>query len=82
MVDTAIDSPEMWLDDDIWAHISNRFSMGCEKPKKWPKPNIVSICTSPEFINDSLSYRLLKTSREFMTKKQWSNIQKAYDWTE
>jgi hypothetical protein len=81
MVDTAIDSPEMWIDDDVWASLKSRFSMGSERPKGWPKPDIVSVCTSPEFINGSLLQKLLKTSSEFMTKKQWSNIQKAYNWT-
>jgi len=79
MVDMAIDSPEMWIDDDVWESLKRRFIVGSEIPKGWPKPNIVSICTSPEFINDNLLQKLLKTSSEFMTKKQWANIQKRYE---
>ena len=77
MVDTPIDSPEMWLDDDVWISFSQRFSMGSNRPRGWPKPDIVSICTSPEFINDNLLQRLLKTSKEFMTEKQRSDIEKT-----
>jgi hypothetical protein len=77
MVDTPIDSPEMWLDDDVWVTFSQRFSMGSNRPRGWPKPDIVSICTSPEFINDDLLQRLLKTSKEFMTGKQRSDIEKT-----
>jgi len=34
-------------------------------PKQWPKPDIVSICTSPEFVEDDLLERLLQTVDEF-----------------
>ena len=77
IVDHPIDSPEMWLDDDVWISFSQRFSMGSNRPHGWPKPDIVSICTSPEFINDDLLQRLLKTSKEFMTGKQKSDIEKT-----
>ena len=77
IVDHPIDSPEMWLDDDVWISFSQRFSMGSNRPRGWPKPDIVSICTSPEFINDDLLQRLLKTSKEFMTVKQRSDIEKT-----
>jgi len=77
IVDHPIDSPEMWLDDDVWISFSQRFSMGSNRPRGWPKPDIVSICTSPEFINDDLLQRLLKTSKEFMTGKQRSDIEKT-----
>ena len=78
-VDTPIDSPEIWLDDDVWASLSQRFSMGSNRPHGWPKPDLVSICTSPEFINDDLLRRLLKTSKEFMTEKQKSNVEKQIE---
>jgi hypothetical protein len=77
LVNHPIDSPEMWLDDDVWISFSQRFSMGSNRPRGWPKPDIVSICTSPEFINDDLLQRLLKTSKEFMTEKQRSDIEKT-----
>ena len=65
MVGVPIDSPEIWLDDDAWAPLSKRFSIGSDLPKKWPKPDIVSICTSPEFIENDLLERLLQTIDEF-----------------
>ena len=69
MVDLPIDSPEMWLDEDIWATLSKRFSVGSGRPKNWPKPDIVSICTSPEFVEENLLERLLQTVDEFKSKK-------------
>ena len=77
MVNTPIDSPEMWLDDDVWISFSKRFSVGSNRPRGWPKPDMVSICTSPEFINDDLLRRLLKTSKEFKTGKEESDIEKT-----
>jgi hypothetical protein len=76
MVDTPIDSPEMWLDDDVWVSFSHRFSVGSNRPHGWPKPDIVSICTSPEFVNTDLLHRLLNVAGEFMTAKQRANIEK------
>jgi hypothetical protein len=70
MVDTPIDSPEIWLDDDVWKSFSQRFSIGPNRPHGWPKPEIVSICTSPEFINIDLLQRLLTTAGKFMIPKQ------------
>lgn len=78
MVDTPIDTPGMWLDDDVWASLKNRFNLGAARPKDWPKPNLVSLCTSPEFIDRTLLQNLLKTAKEFMTKRQWSNVEKKY----
>ncbi len=63
-------SPEMWLDDDAWVSFSQRFSVGSSRPHGWPKPDIVSICTSPEFVNNDLLHRLLNVAGEFMTTKQ------------
>ncbi len=76
MVDTPIDSPEMWLDDDVWVSFSHRFSVGSNRPHGWPKPDIVSICTSPEFVNSDLLHRLFNVAGEFMTAKQRDNIEK------
>jgi hypothetical protein len=70
MVDTPIDSPEMWIKDDAWVSFSQRISVGSSRPHGWPKPDIVSICTSPEFVNNDLLHRLLNVAGEFMTTKQ------------
>ena len=65
MVDTAIDSSEIWLDENVWLPLSKRFRVGSDIPKDWPKPDFVSICTSPEFVEDDLLEQLLQTVDEF-----------------
>ncbi|MCK5835832.1 MAG: hypothetical protein KAH09_01080 [Desulfobacula sp.] len=69
MVDTPIESPEMWFDDNVWMSLSKRFSIGFDLTKGWPKPDIVSICTNPESIENDLLERLLQTMDEFKPKK-------------
>jgi len=70
MVDTPIDSPEMWLDDDVWELFCQRFTVGSNRPHGWPKPDLVSVCTSPNFVSNKLLQRLLETAKEFMKTKQ------------
>jgi hypothetical protein len=60
LVEQAIDSPEMWLSEDTWAKFSKHFIWSSRRPPKWPKPDIVSVCTSPEFVSDKLRKNLLK----------------------
>jgi len=60
LVEQAIDSPEMWLSEDTWDKLSNRFTCSTRRPPKWPKPDLVSVCTSPEFVSDTLRKNLLK----------------------
>ena len=76
MVDSPIDSPEMWLDDDVWASFSPRFSVGSTPPPGWPKPDIVSICTSPGFISKALLQRLLETADGFIRARQRADTRK------
>jgi len=54
LVDLPIDSPDMWLEDDVWGSFSPRFSVGSTLPHDWPKPDIVSISTSSNFISNDL----------------------------
>ncbi len=68
VVDHPIDSPEMWLSEDAWSFVSKRFSVGENIPKKWPKPNIISVCTSPEFIGEQLRFELLEYIEAFNEK--------------
>ena len=70
LVDQSIDSPDMWLDDNVWESFSPRFSVGSSLPYRWPNPDIVSICTSPDFVNRDLPQRLIKIAEGFMTTKQ------------
>ncbi len=70
LVEHAIDSPRIWLSDDVWHRVSGRFSVGPCRPRAWPKPNLVSVCSSPEFIEKDLRERLLDTVHESMTRKR------------
>ena len=63
LVEQRIDSPEMWLSGNTWAQLSLRFSMGPHKPRSWPRPDIVSVCTSPSFVPNALRQQLLTTIR-------------------
>ncbi len=78
MVDTPIDSPEIWLADDVWRPLSRRFSVGSNRPLGWPKPDLVSICTSPNFISNDLLQRLLRMAEGFMSAKQRAGIGKKW----
>ena len=59
LVEQPIDSPEMWLSGNTWEQLTSRFSMGPRKPRSWPRPDIVSVCTSPSFVHDALRQQLL-----------------------
>ncbi len=66
LVEHPIDSPSMWLDDEIWDSLRSRFSHGPHRPARWPKPDIVSVCTSPEFVDPSLAAELTGVLSGFM----------------
>lgn len=65
LVQQPIDSPAMWLADATWKSLRRRFSLGPAIPQNWPRPDIVSVCTSPAFLPSSLRQRLLEVVREF-----------------
>jgi len=65
LVQQAIDSPAMWIEDDLWAEIRPRFTHGARRPAKWPKPHLVSICTSSEFVAPDLARELIEVVEEF-----------------
>ena len=72
LVEHAIDSPAMWLSDPTWEKLSKRFTWGTNRPYNWPKPHIVSVCTSPEFISSELRKELMMVidqSRNGVTKQ-------------
>jgi len=64
LVEHAIDSPGMWLSEDTWDMLSKRFTWSPHRPTNWPKPDLVSVCTSPEFVSNTLRKNLLKVIRE------------------
>ena len=55
-----IDYPDIWLSDDAWEAISSRFECAKRFRRRWPKPDVVSVCTSPGFIDLPLSKRLME----------------------
>jgi len=55
-----IDYPDIWLSDDAWEAVSSRFDCAKRFRRHWPKPDVVSVCTSPDFIDPALSKRLLE----------------------
>ena len=59
LVEQPIDSPEMWLSGNTWDQLAPRFSMGPHKPRSWPRPDLVSVCTSPSFVPKALREKLL-----------------------
>ena len=59
LVQTPIDSPAMWLTTATWRSLRRRFSRGPKIPPEWPRPDIVSVCTSPEFLPSDLTAGLL-----------------------
>jgi hypothetical protein len=58
LVENPIDSPRMWLSDETWEILIPRFSMGKCRPRGWPKPNLVTICTSPGFVRPYVQRQL------------------------
>jgi hypothetical protein len=59
LVENNIDSPDMWLSQDTWASLRKRFSAGPDRPHRWPKPDLVCVCTSPEFVEDAIREQLI-----------------------
>ncbi len=69
MVDTPIDSPEMWLSDEEWSQLRAKFSRSHRIPNGWPKPDFVSVCTSPDFLEGGLLERLLQVVTDFINRR-------------
>lgn len=59
LVDEEIDHPHMWLADESWSDLCDRFSHGAYIPHDWPKPDLVSVSMDPEFVNDHLLPNLI-----------------------
>jgi hypothetical protein len=67
LVQEAIDSPSMWLSDDTWRLLRRRFNHGSKRPVQWPKPDVVTVCTSPGFICKELSSELMSIVSRYRT---------------
>ena len=65
LIQQPIDSPAMWLTDATWKSLRRRFSRGPIIPPDWPRPDIVSVCTSPAFLPSTLRQGLLEVVQMF-----------------
>ena len=55
-----IDYPDMWLSEEAWRSVSTRFACVSDMKRGWPKPDVVSVCISPDFIDEGLCRKLLE----------------------
>jgi len=51
------------LSDEAWDSVASRFTMGPYRKRGWPKPDIVTVCTSPSFIEERLAAKLVGALR-------------------
>jgi len=65
LVQQPIDSPAMWLTAATWKSLRRKFSRGPIIPPSWPRPDIVSICMSPDFLPSNLRKKLLGVVQGF-----------------
>lgn len=68
LVQYPIDSPAMWLEDETWDSFRHRFTHGPHRPARWPKPDLVSVCTSPGFVSPVVDQELMKVLSQFTTR--------------
>jgi hypothetical protein len=54
-----IDYPDRWLSAGAWRSVSRRFHCASRIKRNWPKPDLVSVCVSPGFLEDRLCRELL-----------------------
>ena len=59
LVNLKTDSPKMWLPENKWKFVAQRFTSGTRLCPNWPTPDMVTVCTSPGFLNKALCKRLL-----------------------
>jgi len=78
LTEQPIDAPWVWLDEEVWELLSQRFSVSPHRPLGWPKPDLVSVCSSPGFLNEDLRQSLLSAA-EFWLKP---NRRKPVGWKE
>lgn len=70
LVQHPIDTPSMWLEEEIWAFLRRKFTYGPNRPIRWPKPDVVSVCTSPDFVSPELLEKLLRVMSKFTIKSK------------
>lgn len=63
LAESRIDSPEMWLSEHAWESVCARFAYRAHWCRTWPKPDMVTVCTSPGFVDEILRRQLLEQVR-------------------
>ena len=63
LTERPIDAPRHWLDDELWQSLSLRFTTSPHRPRGWPKPDLVSVCSGPPFVSKELRQSLLEIAR-------------------
>ena len=66
LTEQPIDGPRVWLDEEVWDSLSPRFSVSPHRPRGWPKPDLVSVCSSPGFLSEDLRQELLSVTESRM----------------
>ncbi|MFH0340959.1 MAG: hypothetical protein ACHBNF_02285 [Chromatiales bacterium] len=65
-----IDHPSQWLSDDAWDAVSSRFRRTNGFRPHWRRPDLVSVSTSPGFVDPALTESLLTTIVESRAPNQ------------
>ena len=60
LVDMKIDSPSQWLSEEAWEFVNRGFTSGSRVRRGWRKPDLVTVATSPGFLDDALCRRLVE----------------------
>jgi hypothetical protein len=69
LVRDRIDDPSLWLEADTWDRLKKRFTMGARRPANWPRPDFVSVCTSPGFVKNDLRSALMREIKAHQLRK-------------
>ena len=61
VIPNPIDRPDMWLTPRAWTAVSQRFACSKKVSLRLPKPDVISVCKSPDFVENSLLTALMRT---------------------
>ena len=81
LVEQPIDSPRMWLDDEMWERLSRRFTLGHRIPDGWPEPDLISVCTSPEFVREQIRHTLIELVKKHVRRPRRAFCRAGNRWT-
>jgi len=70
LVRDPIDSPGQWLSNEAWSRVRRRFTSGPRIPRDWPRPDLVSIATSPGFVEPALARALVERVGDHLEPEQ------------